>query len=229
MREAIRSYHIFLPGTWLKWCIYILYPIFVVGGLYILNYYLQYFPVVCICLGSGMIVAVEMMLDTYVFRGIGARNTNRLEYLKTSAKGMSLLKKSLLVDGIRRFLSTHIILLGICFVIFMNEVMGDTCLLIKHILCAEIVFALMELGFIVTRRTTNVWVNLVAVYILVGIANVAGILVIQHEIQVWMLVAALAAGFGLAVIGRRQIGKRAEESYYDERVKDVSEDDEIWE
>lgn len=227
MKEAIRSYHIFLPRKWLKWCIYILYPVFVVGSLYVLYHYLQFFPIVCVCLGSGMIVVMEMLLDTYMFLGIGAKNTNRLEYLKTSAKGMLLLKKSLVVDGVRRFSSTLLILIGVYLVMYMDGGIGDAVPLLKYVLCAEIVFALMELGFIVTRRTTNVWVNLIAVYILAGIANTVSILVIQREIQAWMLVAVLAAGLSLAVVGRRQIGKRAEESYYDERVQDIIENDEI--
>ncbi|MDE6761935.1 MAG: hypothetical protein K2J90_14860 [Lachnospiraceae bacterium] len=229
MKEVIGSYHMFLPRTWLKWCIYILYPVFVVGSLHVLYHYMQYFPMVCVCLGSGMIVAAEMMLDTYVFLGIGARDTNRLEYLKTSAKGMSLLKKALIMDGARRFFSTLLILLGVYFVMHLDGGIKDAFPLIKYVLCAEIVFALMELGFIVTRRSTNVWINLIVTYILVGIADVISITVVQCEVQAWMLVTALAAGSGLAVVGRRQIGKRAEESYYDERTESVIENDEIWE
>lgn len=211
MKEAIKSYHMFLPRVWVRWCIYILYPLFVIGGIYALNRYATYFAFVCIGLTCSMVVMVEYMLDTYVFLGIAARDTNRLEYLKTSSKGLPLLKKALFTDAVRRFLSTGIIVAGVFFVLRRDfEFTLKGC-----VFCIAILYLMMELGFMISRFSTNVWLNLVILYILMTIACVVGIYVSLWNIQIWQLLLSGIADVGIAVLGNKLIFKRAEESFYD--------------
>lgn len=211
MKEAIKSYHMFLPRAWVKWCIYILYPLLVIGGMYALNRYATYFSFVCIGLACGVVIMVEYMLDTYVFLGIAARDTNRLEYLKTSSKGLPLLKKALLTDAVRRFLSTGVIVTGVFFVL-----RGDFALTPKTcVFCIAISYLMMELGFMITRFSTNVWLNLVMLYILMTIASMVGIYALSWNIQIWQLLLLGIAAVGIAVMGNKLILKRAEESFYD--------------
>lgn len=73
MKEAVKGYHIFLSKSWLKWAIYIPYPIVLIGMVYILNRYLTFFQYICIGMVCGMIVAVEIMVDTYVLMGIASK------------------------------------------------------------------------------------------------------------------------------------------------------------
>ncbi len=211
MKEAIKSYHMFLPRAWVKWCIYILYPLLVIGEIYALNRFVTYFSFVCIGLTCGMVIMVEYMLDTYVFLGIAARDTNRLEYLKTSSKGLPLLKKALFTDAVRRFLSTGVIVTGVFFVL-----RGDFALTPKAcVFCIAIPYLMMELGFMITRFSTNVWLNLVMLYILMTIASMLGICALSWNIQIWQLLLLGIAAVGIAVMENKLILKRAEESFYD--------------
>lgn len=211
MKEAIKGYHMFLPRAWVKWCIYILYPLLVIGGMYALNQYATYFSFICIGLACGMIIMVEYMLDTYVFLGIAARNTNRLEYLKTSAKGLPLLKKALYMDAVRRFLSTGVIMAGVSFVLQL-----DLAFILKQcIFCIAIVYLIAGLGFMITRFSTNVWLNLVILYILMTVVSIVGIYALSWNIQIWWLLLLGIADVGIVVLGNKLILKRAEESFYD--------------
>lgn len=53
----------------------------------------------------SIFVNVEMFLDYFCFGGINSKNTNKMDLLITSPKGMDLLKKILMADGVRRFIS----------------------------------------------------------------------------------------------------------------------------
>lgn len=215
MKEAIKSYHMFLPRTWLKWCIYIGYPVMVIGMTYVFSRYATFFSFVCIGLACFAIVAVEMMLDTYMFFGIAAKDTNRLEYLKTSVKGLLLLKKALTADMVRRLLSTALILAGVYLAIANNSVKKGSSMTLQCLVCLVITCLLIELGFLLTRLFMNVWLNLAVVYILGGIASVAGIYIGSWEGLVLPFVLAAVLYVIIAVAGRILILKRARESYYD--------------
>lgn len=215
MKEAIKSYHMFLPRTWLKWCIYIGYPVMVIGMTYVFSRYATFFSFVCIGLTCFAIVAVEMMLDTYMFFGIAAKDTNRLEYLKTSVKGLLLLKKALTADMVRRLLSTALILAGVYLAIANNSVKKGSSMTLQCLVCLVITCLLIELGFLLTRLFMNVWLNLAVVYILGGIASVANIYIGSWEGLVLPFVLAAVLYVIIAVAGRILILKRARESYYD--------------
>ncbi|MDE6625579.1 MAG: hypothetical protein K2K56_04330 [Lachnospiraceae bacterium] len=215
MKEAIKSYHMFLPRTWLKWCIYIVYPVAVIGMIYLLRRGATFFSVVCIGLYCFAIVAVEMMLDTYMFLGIAARDTNRLEYLKTSVKGLLLLKKALAADAIRRFFSAALIMAGVYLVIANNSIGDGGITALQCGICVVVTCFLTELGFLLTRLFMNVWLNLALVYVLSGIASVAGIYAGGCKGLILPLVIAVILYVIIAVTGRVLILKRARESYYD--------------
>lgn len=215
MKEAIRSYHMFLPRTWLKWCIYIVYPAMVIGMIYLLRWGAAFFSFVCIGLYSLVIVAVEMMLDTYMFLGIAARDTNRLEYLKTSVKGLLLLKKALAADAVRRFFSAALIMAGVYLVIAGNSIGDGGITVLQCSICVVVTCFLTELGFLLTRLFMNVWLNLALVYVLSGIASVAGIYAGGRKRLILSLVIAAILYVITVVTGRGLILKRARESYYD--------------
>lgn len=214
MKEAIRSYHMFLPRKWLKWCIYIGYPAVIAANVYVLNRYATFFSFVCIGMACFMTVAVEFMLDTYMFFGIAARDTNRLEYLKTSAKGLLLLKKALAADAVRRFFSVALILAAV-YLVLADDLGTGGGILLQYMACTVITCLLIELGFVITRRFMNVWLNLVVIYILGGIASGAGIYISQRSALIVTVVVAAVLYVAAAAAGRLLVLKRAKESYYD--------------
>lgn len=216
MRQYIRSYHAFWPvKTWMKLCVYLLYPLVIITALCFLSHKLGYYPVICMGFACSFVVVVEIILDYFVFGGIASKETNRLEYLKTSVRGINLLKSSLITDAIRRFLSIAIIIIGSYLAIAYRQQMDYQYTSLQLLVCIFSTYLLTEAGLLFTRFFINWWVNIAVVYILNNIAVTIGIFVSTWNIPIWAPVLLVLLGMGITSTGRRLILKRMEESYYD--------------
>ncbi|MDE5777999.1 MAG: hypothetical protein K2I10_05765 [Lachnospiraceae bacterium] len=216
MKQYIKSYHAFWPvKTWMKPCVYLLYPLIIIVGLYLLSHKLMYFPAICMGFACSLAIAVEIMLDYFVFGGIASRETNRLEYLKTSVKGILLLKGSLMTDAVRRLLSITIIITGSYSVVVCGQQIDWRYTLLQLFMCILSIYLLAETGLLITRFFVNWWINIAVLYVLGNVAVVFGTFIPRCNIRIWMAVLLVLLGIGVTVIGRRLILKRAEESYYD--------------
>lgn len=216
MRRYIRSYHAFWPvKTWMKLCVYLLYPLVIITALWFLSHKLGYYPVICMGFACSFVVMVEIILDYFVFGGIASKETNRLEYLKTSVKGINLLKSSLITDAVRRFLSIAIVIIGSYLAIACRQQMDYQYTLLQLLVCIFSTYLLTEAGLLFTRFFINWWVNMAVIYILNNIAVTIGIFVSTWNIPIWALVLLVLLGMGITLTGRRLILKRMEESYYD--------------
>ncbi len=211
MREWIKSYHIFLPGRWSKWIVYVLLPAVFYGIGYVLGKGILngHFAVIIL---SGLIISVEVCMDYFIFGGIAARDTNKLEYLKTSAKGMLVLKKSLIGDAVRRIFSISLIIYGLKYMFGYGFTNGQ---ILTLVLCY---FVLSEAALIITRHFTSLLV----------IASSAMIVSLAAPwLTVWLLAKnmnSLLAGMILVILAvavatgsRIMIMRKARGSYYDER------------
>lgn len=212
MREYIRSYQVFFPRKWVKWCIYIVYPLLVVGIGWLggHTYLLEWYDTGLL---ACMIAMVEITLDTYMFFGVGARDTNKLEYIKTSARGMPLLRKALIADGARRFLSTAIIFIGVHFALREGAGIAFAC----KAACGSFVSCfLVESALLFTRQITNVLVNLLFVYGMGMVALVAGTAIgLLPEMPVPAVVLSAVLYIGITVTARKTVMKKAGRTYYD--------------
>ena len=211
MREWIKSYHIFLSGRWSKWVVYVLFPVvfFGIGSVFGKGVLNGYFAMIIL---SSLIVSLEIGMDYFIFGGIAARDTNKLEYLKTSVKGMSVLKKSLIADGVRRFLSISLIVFGLKYLFGYGFIGGQ---LLTLALCY---FGLSEGALIITRHFTSLWL----------VTSSAMLIAVSAPwLTVWLLAKnmnSLVAGVILTILtvgtatgSRRMIMRKARGSYYDER------------
>lgn len=215
MKEIMRSYHVFLPRAWVKWCIYLLYPVLSVGGLYTLDDKMCFFPFICVAIAGGIIIAVEYMLDGYVFAGIATKETNRLEYLKTSVKGIPLLKKALMVDGIRRFCSTAVIILALYPMMKNNTELAEGRPLLCIVAFMLFTYLLLEIGLMILRFFMNISVTLVCIYLEWAIIFIIGVYIFFLPVRVWMVLILAAGCIVVAVAQRKWIIKKARDSYYD--------------
>ena len=174
MRTTIRSYHTFLPGNyiWLKVLIYLLYPIIGIFGGMILCSLLPIdkeaaLAVNMVLTGCGIIV-FEFLLDYFAFGGIASKDTGRLEYLKTSVKGEEILKKGLIADVVRRFLSIAVILSGefvvtnIAFGSSEEDHYGTGQILLAILL----MFVLSEIGLCITRMFELIGVDILVMQVI---------------------------------------------------------------
>ncbi len=201
----------FLSKDWVKWCMYVFYPISVIGGIYLLNRYLIQYSFICMGYACGQVVVAEFVLDNFVFAGIASKDTNRLEYLKTSARGVSLLKKGLITDAFRRFLSTAVILFGVRFVLTPDYRHNDR----QVCICVLLTYLLVEIGFMIVRFFFQMG-NTVMVFTIINLAAfIAAIGVVECNVQIWEIFVLLFAAAGVAGIARRLIIQRMRESFYD--------------
>lgn len=164
MKEYVKAYNMFLAGRYMKYLIYLLMPVFVIGfsAVMISAAPVQelVMPVTAICMFWG-----EIMLQGKSFRAIAKKKNYNLEYIKTSAKWKRLLFKALVFDGIRRFISTSFILSAV-FLLFKTAAGTETESVTAAALPAYILltcfFCTVFLG--VMKRTENVYASLAVIY-----------------------------------------------------------------
>ena len=108
MVKYYKCYRVFLSGMLMKVIMYLVYPVcvflwcslaFIISDVGFGNATLG------LMMTAGMMVVAELLLDGFVYGGLLAKDSNKLEYLKTSYRGISVLKKSLYVDKLRRLLT----------------------------------------------------------------------------------------------------------------------------
>lgn len=156
---------------------------------------------------SGMIMCAEMFLDNFVYGGILAKDTNKLEYLKTSHKGMSVLKKSLIVDKIRRFITMALLLVIIYSVCHEQVSVGQLISLISAIT------AITELGLLATRHFGSINWTIIITMVVNGVGALVGILAIMLPPLFAILFLLLAVA--IVIASNRVIMKKAERGFYD--------------
>ena len=218
MNEYIRGYHMFLPRAWVKWCVYLLYPLLVSGGLYALYHKLGFYYFICVGFAGCAIVGVELMLDGQVFAGIASKRNCYLEYLKTSVKGMPVLKKALITDAVRRFCSIAVILFSLYpMVVNQGKEQGGRVILA---MTAYVFFMdlLVEAGVLILRFFSNVNLILAAIYVIGMLAFMAGIC-IQYPVRIWQMLLVAAGAIAVGIAGRKWILKRVRDSFYDNRME----------
>lgn len=152
MENWIKSYHVFLPGRWGKWIVYAGFPVLLFAAGYLFAKLQEH---ILILIGMSVlsmaVVSLEGGFDYFSFGGIASRDTNKLEYFKTSAKGMCVLKRSLITDAIRRLVEMGLILFGINTVFAFGY--SSERILAVVLSC----FGLCELVLTVTRHFSNLF------------------------------------------------------------------------
>lgn len=207
MKQLLKSYHVFLSYAWERWLLYLVYPLlFVLVNYAVVKRGMQ--PEVSMILCSSMIVSVELFFDFLVFGGVAAKDTNKLEYLKTSAKGLSILQRSIIGDGIRRFFSVTLIMMAYC--IIDNEHFTP----LRVLMCVFSALFMIELGLIVGRSFSYVGVVMAVIVFLGMLATPFTIIVLSNMIAG---IICLILYVMVLVTGRVIIMRKARKSYYDGR------------
>lgn len=228
MNHSIRMYNMFFPRKWTMWLIYLIYPVFVlVVGLIFFRFPFQVGTMMNLMLTCAGIVAVEYIIDVYMFYGIAAKDNRSLEYIKTSSKGVTLIQNALRVDGVRRLFTTGVSMVGVYLFawrkfaeesnIVTYNVDGEMIFqpsVWLYVQCGLMIVLLVELGMCVTRRTKNVLVNLVFVYVMSALACPFVILFSEYT-SVWIALGMSVLLAVLMVVNRKVLAKKVRESYYD--------------
>ena len=221
MKQYIKSYHLFLTRWWFRGIIYLVYPTLLLFGAGYLGSKVteftwisyekaQSYRLVLLELLCSFIVSVEIFCDYFIFGGIATKETNKLEYLKTSVKGITLLTKALITDGMRHLLSIAIIV-GFGSLLLATALSSIDCILI-----IIFVFGLVEAGLIVTRHFSTLLIQYITLSVITFFLPASITLLLQKPITftIWLpLLLAIVISF----LGRWLILKKARNSYYDNR------------
>lgn len=173
---------------------------------------------------GGTLVLVEILADNWFLGGIQDKNSEKIDYLKTSGKGMRIMKNVLITDVVRRFLSCAVIL-------GMAQAIAQVCACAagvsekSRIAPLQVLFVLLltytlsALGVFLARFTSYLWVNLLYGYIGSIVGLTAGLIWISLALPgalaagAVFFLAVLAVGISVLMVAIAMI--KVEGSYYD--------------
>lgn len=219
MKQFIKSYHLFLSQRWLRFVMYLIYPVLLFAAFAFLNAMVSAnhtpgkdweiasrFILYQLC---EAVLCIELFADHLIFGGISSKDTNKLEYLKTSVNGMGTLKRALITDALRRLISISLII-G-CFTMLITSHYGsvDTMGIIL------VIFSFVEIGLLIARHFSTLSACWVVFSILLLVIPTCVILII-HTSDRWKILPLITA-IAVSVLGRRLILSKARNSYYDNK------------
>lgn len=211
MVSYIKSYRTFLCETLVKLLLYLVGPLITLFWSALIGFISNKYGIIAQGAAINLIVLYELLLDTFVYGGILSKDTNKLEYLRTSPKGLEILRKSLVTDKLRRFLMTAVLLSLI------YGISNGNLSLFQFVSILFAAVTAMELGLLICRRVTVITLAML-------IALLTNLLVTGLVIPIMYLpggFVVLYAGLLAAVeiFSNRHIMKKAKKGYYDEQLE----------
>ncbi len=216
MKKYLKSYHVFLANEIEQILMYVGYPLVMVFVIWFTCWMVQ---IISGGMGRGVaminasvigafVVIAELVIDLLVFGGLLNKDTNKLEYLKTSKRGMEVLKKSVIVDKIRRVVMTGAYLcVGYVFCHTGGSILQI--LSLTMVLCG-----IIEIGLLLTRRYTSLMVLFVVGTMAEAVSAEASVIAFALPGFCFPIFAAL---YGLiAVVSHKFIMKKMKKSFEDE-------------
>lgn len=220
MTQFSKSYHLFLCHRLLRLIMYLVYPVLVT-----VLFALLYRHVMGIAESRGeanslihlilfaltdATVSIEIFADSMIFGGIAAKDTHKLEYWKTSAKGMLLLKNALITDGVRRVFSLFLITAGF------RIIARDTLTTVNALSLLLLLFSYIEAGLIIIRHFPSMPITIITSSVIMAILPTS-ILLLTDAAPGIQIIFPLLSGIMIALAGRWLIIAKVRNSYYDNR------------
>lgn len=208
MKRLLKCYHIFLPKIWGKPFLYLVYPLLLIL-LMVKIAGNHTFASYGVAIGCALAMFAEILVDMVVLGGVASKDTNKLEYLKTSVRGMDVLRNCIVIDGIRRALS-------LIFIVGVSYVIGGIDLTVMQLaVSVACTLMLMELGLVITRNFPSMTVVMLTASIGEWIAVALIMLICSKAITGFILFSAMLIYLCVCILERIMIMKKARGSYYD--------------
>lgn len=213
MRQKIRSYLVFAPFLY-KAVMLIVVPVVLLG--------LQMFSA-AVFQGTGIplfiviLVLLEVVADNWFLGGIQEKNSEKIDYLKTSPTGMKIITWALTMDLVRRLLTAACVY-GLSALISRMFGARETLMSPGELLLAVLLtYVLSVLGTFISRFASLLWLNLLIGYI----GSIAGLILfivggsMPGPVVAMMNIGLAVLGGGLSVLTVKIAMLRMEGSYYD--------------
>lgn len=217
MKEYVKAYNMFLPGRYMKYILYLLMPVLVIGFCLVCNAFLPLSNSTAIMLLTLYVFWVEIMLDTWILRGIAKKKNYNLEYLKTSVKWKMLIKKGLVFDSVRRFSSVTIMTFVFFFLMQMQGKNGEGSVTIPSVIVMILSTCLwVTLLCGITRNTENIYVTLMVIYVAFVPFFLVNRLTVEYMGNILGVCISAVLFVAVAAFNIFQIIKKIGGSFYDE-------------
>lgn len=224
MKDALRGYRAFFPKSWMIWIVCIVYPVVAVAVFTVFQYLNSEASLYIFLAAAYGVLAVEMILSKYSFAGLVAKDSNRMEYLKTSVKGMDFLREVLITDQNRRFITTGVIVLS-AGLMGVNREYRIAEELSVSISVSEVVSIFLLIGILVELLTFCMkLITNTNAYVLISMASfsIAGIMTfllivfgMESGHYLWISVILLLIYIVIRYVTRHTLLKKARAGYYD--------------
>ncbi len=209
MKNGIRMYHTLFSRKYWIVSVYLLFPVMI--GLLGLWWWFPLGPLtgtrISLMLATTLMIIAEYLLDFFLLFGFAAKPNGCLEYIKTSSKGVDLLKAMLYVDGVRRIVTT-LVSFAVLYAVKRESI-------IVFVECTLISLLCIEGGFLFTRRIKNVLLYILIGYVISGVGGMLAMFVAEYANGIWVGITAcvlVATWIG----GRQYLIRKVRESFYDE-------------
>lgn len=216
IKHTIRSYLVFTP-FWYRMILFAILPA-VLLGLQVVSAVKTGGTWTLIPLFVPVLVFAEVMMDTWFLGGIQEKGSEKIDYLKTSPRGMGVMGSVLILDQVRRIFFS-VLLFGLSQAINLlagGDTGAEVLKLRTLVLAVLLTYDLSVLGIFVCRFASFLWLNLLCAYI----GAIAGVVVFVACMAVPMTVTPLCIalaviGAGLSVLAVKIPMLKVEGSYYD--------------
>lgn len=173
----------------------------------------------CLVMTQSFLIMIEVVSDSFLFGGIQSKDAEKMDYLKTSPRGIHFIKKALTADLVRRF-STALGIIGAEVVVFrlvgVSVTQGNVLQQISFVLFIVLVTYLFSvLGVVLSRSFGLLLLNAALGYAMSIPALLCGLLPgVKCYAVIYDVIFAVLC-IALSILTVRTAMKKVEGSYYD--------------
>lgn len=227
MGRMLKSYLVFTSAPY-RMVMYALIPIGMVG---ISAWTGSHVGEAALLLAAVLLTMLEIVSDSWLFGGIQARDSEKIDYLKTSGRGMGFLRNALIMDLIRKFFYSLWVVGGGYFVLWLcgisslkGGVQGDyggsgaAGTRIGILLCFALTsYFFSTLGTFLSRFGSMFWINILTGYVCTIFAAVCPLLMVSLGYNIIWFCNLFSALFcaGASVLTVKIAMRKYEGGYYD--------------
>lgn len=224
MKKRIKSYLVFTSFLY-KIAVFLLIPVLITG---ISLYTETRAGLTGVFLAAVLLPAAEVLSDYWLFGGLQTNDPVKMDYLKTSCRGMWVMGNALSMDLIRKFLSAAAVLTLSCAALwmgphtegraaqgmeFLTRTWGSPVGYAVYIM--EVVYFFSVLGTFLSRYGSMLWINMVIGYGMTFLTALCQALPgPESSLFIWLLPFAVL-DLGISILTVTTGMKKIRSGYYD--------------
>ncbi len=220
MKEMIKSYQMFIPKhpTYIRVLLYLIYPILVNEMFHGMQTNMQ--DLIGFVMAGVFYYNIELIMDMFFFPRVATREGCMTNYIQSSTKGKGLLKKALIGDCIRKFL-TILLIYGL--MVMCNVIKGVATIDASQALCIlTMLFAFYDIqaiGNVLGRLTGNFSIRLLVLFFMtIPFVALVGYFTLHTEGSVILLFILVVVAVVISLLSVIIVIKQVEKSYVDKEA-----------